>query len=98
MGAKTAALLGEYGLRTVGDVADVPQLTLQRLLGARAGRMLHERAHGRDTAVVDPNPEPASLSSDHHFTRDELDPAQHRRALIALADNLGTQLRASVRG
>ncbi|WP_442819052.1 DNA polymerase thumb domain-containing protein [Streptomyces sp. NBC_01235] len=38
-GGKTAALLGEYGLHTVGDVADVPQHTLQRLLGARAGRV-----------------------------------------------------------
>jgi DNA polymerase-4 len=48
VGAKTAATLAEYGLHTVGDVADVPQSTLQRLLGARAGRALHEHAHGRD--------------------------------------------------
>ncbi|WP_436849690.1 DNA polymerase thumb domain-containing protein [Streptomyces avermitilis] len=44
MGAKTAATLAEYGLHTVGDVADVPQLTLQRVLGARVGRALHDRA------------------------------------------------------
>ncbi|ALV39403.1 DNA polymerase [Streptomyces sp. CdTB01] len=95
VGGKTATLLGEYGLHTVGDVADVPQLTLQRLLGARAGRTLHERAHGRDTTVVDPDPAPASISSEHRFARDELDPAAHRRALLALADDLGTRLRTS---
>jgi hypothetical protein len=39
VGAKTAAL-AEYRLHTVGDVAEVPQLTLHRLLGARAGRTL----------------------------------------------------------
>jgi DNA polymerase-4 len=72
VGAKTAAVLAEYGLHTV---ADVPQPTLQRILGARAGRTLHERARGRDTTIVDP--------------------AQHRRALLALADDLGARLRAS---
>lgn len=78
-GGKTAALLGEYGLHTVGDVTDVPQYTLQRLLGARAGRALHEHAQGHDTTVVDPTPapapDPASLSTEHRFPRDELDPA-----------------------
>ncbi|MGW7260702.1 DNA polymerase Y family protein [Streptomyces sp. NPDC054834] len=95
VGGKTAALLGEYGLHTVGDVADVPQHTLQRLLGARAGRALHEHARGHDTTVVDPTPAPASLSTEHRFPRDELDPAEHRRALLALADDLGARLRAT---
>ncbi|WP_331732797.1 hypothetical protein OG613_48670 (plasmid) [Streptomyces sp. NBC_00015] len=95
VGARTATTLGEYGLHTVGDVADIPQLTLHRLLGARAGRALHEHAQGRDTQVVDPTPTPASISSEHRFDRDELDPAAHRRALIALADDLGARLRAS---
>ncbi|WP_185806128.1 hypothetical protein [Streptomyces sp. RP5T] len=95
VGAKTARLLGEYGLHTVGDVADVPQHTLQRILGARAGRALHEHARGHDTTVVDPTPAPASISSEHRFARDELDPAEHRRALLALADDLGARLRAT---
>lgn len=95
VGARTAATLTEHGLHTVGDVADVPAMTLQRLLGARLGRTLHERAHARDTAVVDPTPAQASISAEHAFPRDELDPAQHRRALLALADELGTRLRVS---
>ncbi|MFF2128682.1 hypothetical protein ACFVW1_25485 [Streptomyces olivochromogenes] len=95
VGVKTAALLGEYGLHTVGDVADVPQHTLQRLLGARAGRALHEHARGHDTTAVDPTPAPASLSTEHRFPRDELDPAAHRRILLALADDLGARLRAT---
>ncbi|MFJ9580697.1 DNA polymerase thumb domain-containing protein [Streptomyces sp. NPDC101191] len=95
VGARTAATLGEYGLHTVGDITLVPQLTLQRLLGARAGRALHEHAQGRDTQVIDPTPTPASIGSEHRFDRDELDPAAHRRALIGLADELGSRLRAS---
>ncbi|MEU2269768.1 hypothetical protein ABZ568_25865 [Streptomyces olindensis] len=93
VGAKTATMLGEYGLDTVGDVVDVPQLTLQRLLGVRAGRALHEHAQGRDAQVVDPTPTPASISAEHRFVRDELNPAEHRRALLALADDLGARLR-----
>ncbi|WP_307527755.1 DNA polymerase Y family protein [Streptomyces umbrinus] len=95
VGGKTATLLGEYGLHTVGEVADVPQLTLQRLLGARAGRTLHQHAQGHDTTSVDPAPAPKTISTEHRFARDELDPARHRRALLALADDLGTRLRAS---
>ncbi|MFH9826604.1 DNA polymerase thumb domain-containing protein [Streptomyces bobili] len=56
VGAKTAVTLTEYGLHTVGDVGDVSQHTLQRLLGARAGRTLHDRTHGHDTTIVDPTP------------------------------------------
>ena len=92
IGSRTVAAHAEYGLHTV---AGVPRLTLQRLLGARAGRTLHERAHDRDTQVVDPAPTPASISAEHRFLCDELDPAEHRRALLALADDLWAALRAS---
>ncbi|WSW98814.1 hypothetical protein OG714_54545 (plasmid) [Streptomyces sp. NBC_00989] len=95
VGTKTATLLAEYGLHTVGDIVAVPQLTLQRLLGARAGRTLHEYAQGHDTQIVDPTPVSASMSAEHRFGRDELDPAQHRRALLALAADLGARLRSS---
>ncbi|MFD5721648.1 hypothetical protein [Streptomyces sp. NPDC127036] len=93
VGVRAAATLADYGLYTVGDIADVPQPTLQRLLGARPGRTLHERAH--DTTAVDPTPTPASMSSEHRYDRDELDPAQHRRAVLALAHDLGARLRRS---
>ncbi|MGW2689898.1 DNA polymerase Y family protein [Streptomyces sp. NPDC001414] len=95
VGNKTAATLAEYGLRTVGDVTGVPQLTLQRLLGTHAGRALYDHARGHDTRIVDPAPAPASISCEHRFARDELDPAAHRRALLALAEDLGARLRAS---
>ncbi|MFM9499844.1 DNA polymerase thumb domain-containing protein [Streptomyces galilaeus] len=96
VGAKTAATLTEYGLHTVGDLADIPQHTLQRLLGARAGRTLHDRAHGHtDTTIVDPTPASATISAEHRFARDELDPAAHRRALLTLAADLGARLRDS---
>ncbi|MFD4577527.1 hypothetical protein ACFWNK_34815 [Streptomyces sp. NPDC058417] len=70
-----------------------------RLLGARAARALHEQAHGRDPRTTGPAPAPApeTLTSTHPFDRDELDPAAHRRTLLALADDLGTRLRTDDR-
>ncbi|WP_405484735.1 hypothetical protein [Streptomyces sp. NBC_00009] len=36
-----------------------------------------------------------STSTSHTFEADELDPAAHRRELLALADELGARLRAT---
>ncbi|MCX4459914.1 hypothetical protein OG585_45185 [Streptomyces sp. NBC_01340] len=47
VGAKAAATLAEYGLHTVGDVADVPQLTLQRAtVQARPSMAVASADHG----------------------------------------------------
>ncbi|MGQ4345444.1 MULTISPECIES: DinB/UmuC family translesion DNA polymerase [unclassified Streptomyces] len=35
------------------------------------------------------------MISEHRYDRDALDPAQHRRALLALADDFGARLRTS---
>ncbi|MEV7887481.1 DNA polymerase Y family protein [Streptomyces sp. NPDC002817] len=95
VGATTAATLARFGLYAVGDVAAVPLHTLQRLLGARAGRALYDRARGHDVSVVDSAPLPRSISAQHRFGYDELDAAQHRRVLLALSVELGARLRAA---
>ncbi|WP_245703279.1 DNA polymerase Y family protein [Streptomyces lushanensis] len=53
-GRTTAAVLGRYGLHTIGQVADLPAETLQRLLGAGRARLLAERARGHDPRPVVP--------------------------------------------
>ncbi|MGW5253941.1 DNA polymerase Y family protein [Streptomyces sp. NPDC004012] len=93
VGGITARTLCEYGLDTVGKVAAAPLSTVQRLVGARAGRELHERANGVDRGRVVPNAVSASLAAERPFTRDELDPARHRRALLSAAEELGSRLR-----
>ncbi|MFF2230834.1 DNA polymerase Y family protein [Streptomyces anulatus] len=93
VGPTTARLLIQHGVHTVGDLAGLPLVTVQRLLGARTGRTLHDRAHGHDHRPVVTEPVARSTSAEHRFTRDELDPAQHRRALLDLAGQLGTRLR-----
>ncbi|HEY9369801.1 DNA polymerase Y family protein [Streptomyces sp.] len=93
VGRTTARTLCGYGLDTVGRVADAPLAVLQRLVGARAGRELWERARGIDRSAVVPNAAARSMATEHGFSRDELDPAEHRRALLALAAELGARMR-----
>ncbi len=94
VGARTARTLCEYGLDTLGRVAAAPLSTLQRLVGARAGRELHEKANGVDRGRVVPDAVSRSLAAERPFTRDELDPGRHRRALLSAAEELGARLRA----
>ncbi|MFI5867183.1 hypothetical protein [Streptomyces sp. NPDC051546] len=90
----TAKTLALHGLHTIGNLADVPLLTLQRLLGIALGRALHEAAHGHDHRPVLAEPIAQSISAEHRFPDDELDPVEHHRALLTLTGHLGAILRA----
>ncbi|MEV5915202.1 hypothetical protein AB0M00_40725 [Streptomyces chartreusis] len=94
VGAATARTLCEYGLDTLGLVAAAPLSTLQRLIGAKTGRELREKASGIDRGRVVPDGVSRSLATERPFTRDELDPDRHRRALLSAAEELGARLRA----
>lgn len=94
VGPKTAGMLRTYGLDTAGKVAGVPELVVQRILGVRTGRLVHERARGIDRASVVPNAPARSAGAEHRFDRYELDAEERRRALLALADDIGRRLRA----
>ncbi|MET8686306.1 hypothetical protein ABZV77_19030 [Streptomyces sp. NPDC004732] len=93
IGRATARTLCEYGLDSLGKVGAAPLATLQRLVGARAGRELSEKARGVDRARVVPNAAARSLSVERPFPRDELDPFRHRRALLSGAEELGARMR-----
>ncbi|MEU6260055.1 hypothetical protein [Streptomyces sp. NPDC047043] len=94
VGTATARTLCEYGLDTLGRVAAAPLSTLQRLIGAKAARELHEKANGVDRGRVVPNAVSRSLATERPFERDELDGDRHRRALLSAAEELGARLRA----
>lgn len=94
VGTATARTLCDYGLDTLGRVAAAPLSTLQRLVGAKTGRELHEKANGTDRGRVVPNAVARSLAAERPFDLDELDPDRHRRALLSAAEELGARLRA----
>lgn len=93
IGQATATALGRYGLHTIGQVADLPPATLQRILGAGPARLLAERAHGRDPRPVTPRAPAAHMTADLRHERDCLDPGHHHRAVLGLAEQLGRRLR-----
>ncbi|SCE17616.1 Nucleotidyltransferase/DNA polymerase involved in DNA repair, partial [Streptomyces sp. SolWspMP-sol7th] len=94
VGPATARTLCSYGLDSAGRVAAAPLGTLQRILGARAGRELRARAHGIDPTPVTPDALSRALSAHRAFDRDELDRDRRRRALLSLTEELGARLRA----
>ncbi|MGW0466190.1 DNA polymerase Y family protein [Streptomyces sp. NPDC003027] len=94
VGRTTARTLCAYGLDSIGRVADAPLAVLQRLVGARTGRELGERARGVDRTPVVPNALSRSMAAERSFDRDELDPSAQRRALLSLAGELGARMRA----
>lgn len=93
IGRTTAETLRRHGLHTIGQVVDLPAGTLQRLLGAGPARLLAERARGHDPRPVTPVEPAAHLVADLALERDCLDPAQHHRAVLGLADQIGQRLR-----
>ncbi|MEU6356050.1 ImpB/MucB/SamB family protein [Streptomyces sp. NPDC047072] len=93
VGRATADTLTRYGLHTVGQLADLPPATLQRLLGVGQARLLAERARGHDPRPVAPAEPAAQLTADLVLDRDCLDPAQHHRAVLGLAERIGIRLR-----
>lgn len=97
VGPATARILASYGLDSVDRIAAAPLGTLQRILGTSAGRRLHDAARGIDPIPVTPTAPPRSLSAEHRFDHDELDPARQRAALLRLTDDLGLRLRGEAR-
>lgn len=93
VGPVTARTLCAYGLDSVGRLAGAPLAVIQRILGARTGREVWERARGIDRTVVVPNALSRSMAAERAFPMDELDHDEHRRALLSLAGELGSRMR-----
>ncbi|MFF4699981.1 DNA polymerase Y family protein [Streptomyces chattanoogensis] len=94
IGPTQARTLTGYGLHTIGALAATPPVTVMRILGGRAGRLLHERSHGIDPRPVTPARVSATTSERITFRHDTLDPSVLRAALLQLVVTLGARLRA----
>jgi nucleotidyltransferase/DNA polymerase involved in DNA repair len=92
VGPKTAAQLGRFGLRTIGDIARWPREELKTALGASLDE-LWLLAQGRDERPVVAGGAPKSIGAEVTFREDTDDPGRVQRALLSLADRVGTRLR-----
>ncbi|GAA4153134.1 DNA polymerase IV [Actinomadura keratinilytica] len=95
VGDRTEEALRRLGLRTVGQLAQVPRATLQRELGNALGAHLHDLAWGRDPRPVVPRSPDKSIGAEETFDVDVDDPETIRRELLRLSEKVGARLRAA---
>jgi DNA polymerase IV len=93
VGERTAEALHQLGLRTVGDISQVPVETLQRALGTGTGTHLAALAWGRDERRVIPTEPDKSIGSEETFSRDVDDPEIVLREVLRLAERTAARLR-----
>lgn len=93
VGERTEQALVRLGIRTVGDLAQVPVPTLRRELGA-AGAHLADLAWGRDERPVAAYVPDKSIGSEETFSHDVADPEAIRRELLRLSERVAERLRA----
>jgi DNA polymerase-4 len=93
VGPATRARLDRLAVRTVGDLAGLPEEAVVSALGAGAGRHLHALAWGRDERPVVPDAKPKSIGHEETFANDHHALDSLRPELVRLADGVATRLR-----
>ena len=97
VGAVTAAKLRDRGIRTVGEVARLPEVALVGMLGRAAGRQLHALAHNRDPRRVRTGRRRRSIGAQHALGRSPRSWKALDVVLLGLVDRLARRLRAARR-
>jgi DNA polymerase-4 len=97
VGPVTAAKLREHYVTTVGEVADLGESALARMLGGAAGRHLHALAHNRDPRPVHVGRRRRSMGTQRALGRKRRSPDDLDTDLVALVDRLSRRLRKAHR-
>jgi DNA polymerase-4 len=93
VGPKLQERLARAGMRTVADALRHDLASLERLLGERSARWLHDRVRGIDPSPVEPRDEAKSMSREETFDRDLHDEPAIERELARLAVRVSADLR-----
>jgi DNA polymerase-4 len=97
VGPVTAGKLHGRGIRTVGDVAQLPEPALIAMLGRPSGRHLHALAHNRDPRPVEVGRRRRSIGAQHALGRSPRSPASVDATVVALVDRVTRRMRAARR-
>ncbi|HTY08643.1 MAG TPA: DNA polymerase IV [Candidatus Edwardsbacteria bacterium] len=92
VGPKTEQQLAALGVRTIGDLADLPEGALERRYG-EYGRDLRSRARGIDDDPVSLEREEKSLGRETTFDQDTADRRLIAATLLELCDEVAARLR-----
>jgi len=94
VGEKTATVLAEYGVKTIGDLAELSPDLLVRRFG-KHGASLATRALGMDDDPVHEGDPAKSVGHETTFDVDSSDPEVIERTLLALSDGVSGRLRSA---
>jgi DNA polymerase-4 len=97
VGPVTAAKLRDRGLRTVGEVAALPETALVAMLGQASGRHLDALAHNRDPRPVQVGRRRKSIGSQHALGRTRRTPEALDAVVVGLVDRVTRRMRAAGR-
>lgn len=92
VGPQARQALSDYGVTTIGQLADLPEGTLRRRFGTH-GAELRLRAQGVDPSPVVPTHAPKSVGHELTFDHDVLDPRRLEATLLDLAESVASRLR-----
>lgn len=94
VGRKTQERLMAYGVKTIRDLAVLPLPTLERIVGQKFARQLHDNANGVDDSPVSTEEaEAKSYSAERTFPKDITDPKALDRELFNAACDVAHRIR-----
>ena len=97
VGAVTAEKFRDRGIRTVGQLARVPEEALEAMLGRAQGRHLHALAHNRDPRPVNPRRRRRSIGSQRALGRSPKSPSELDTVAVGLVDRVTRRMRRAGR-
>jgi DNA polymerase IV len=93
VGPATVHRLERLGVRTIGDIADLPEDTLVATLGAAHGRHLAQLARGVDPRPVEPDQQLKSVGHEETFPHDHHEHETLSREAVRMSDGVAWRLR-----
>jgi DNA polymerase-4 len=95
VGPATHERLSRLGVRTIGELAKVPEASLRGVLGAAGAARLLELAAGIDERPVEVDRPVKSIGHEETYSTDLHDRDEISAQLVRLADGVASRLRAS---
>jgi DNA polymerase IV len=92
VGPKTEPRMKALGIRTIGDLAQLPRALVGKVLGSM-GYWLQDAARGQDDSQVEKREQAKSISHEETFSSDSTDPEFLRNELHRLVCEVGYRLR-----
>ena len=95
VGSSTAEKLERAKIRTIGDLANAPLDRVQKIVGIKLGKQIHDYANGIDDSPVLSAPEEAKGYSISTTLEEDVVTAEHaHKVLLALTDSVTARMRA----